>query len=153
MGGRINKRGEWQELFVLAESEMVEMGVQPGPAVRVTFARFGNEVRFSHTPGVIDDKKEFRHVQHLHDRNILGYVGLFQETLIAVAAAKQIGPEAIMMHPMLLKEALSKARRDIATMDQKSQPKKSNPKTNPKSDSLKPTLGASIGDILKAKQS
>ena len=151
---RTNKAGDWQELLVLAESDLVG-GEVPGPAIRVTFARYGREVRYSHTPGVVDDDGRFRPVQHIHDRNTRSYLLLLQYTSIAVAATKKLDPESVAAQShglkLTLKKAMEESMDQVASEGPQSFPEKKQeqPKAQP---ITKPTLGVSIGEMLKAKQ-
>lgn len=148
---RTNKAGEWQELLVLTEGDVVKGAPTSGPAIRVTFARYGREVRYSHTPGVADDDGGFRPVQHLHDRNAKTYLLLLQYARVAVTVSKQVDPEMVAMNPYrlkrLLRDAIETVEQEEAKPEQQEGPKRK--KTRP---ITKPTLGVSIGEMLRAKQ-
>lgn len=123
----------------------------PGPAIRVTFARFGREVRYSHTPGVVDDDGQFRPIQHLHDRNVRSYILLLQYATIAVAATKKLDPEAVAAQSYGLKRSLRKAMEESEKAPQPRE--RDEPKKKQKAQPItKPSLGVSIGEMLKAKQ-
>lgn len=149
---RTNKAGDWQKLVVLTDDDLFGNPPKAGPAVKVTFARYGREVRYSHTAGMVDDDGQFRSVQHLHDRNLSSYIMLLQYTRAAVAVAKQLDPETVAEQSYNLKGALRKAMREAMdevleepVPEQQSKQEKPKPIT-------KPTLGATIGEMMKAKQ-
>lgn len=152
---RTNKAGEWQELLVLTEGDIVRGASTNGPAIRVTFARYGREVRYSHTPGVADDEGSFRPVQHLHDRNAQTYLLLLQYAHVAVTVSKQLDPEMVAQNPYGLKRSLRDA---IETLDAEKEdklasfPQEKKAKARSQKPISKPTLGVSIGEMLKAKQ-
>jgi hypothetical protein len=154
---RTNKAGDWQELLVLTECDLGIGSPGAGPAIRVTFARYGREVRFSHTPGVIDDDGQFRPVQHLHDRSVRGYTLLLQYTSIAVEATRKLDPEAVVAQSYwikkMLKDAVEASMDETASEGPQAFPEPEQQQKAQKAQSLtKPTLGVSIGEILKAKQ-
>lgn len=154
---RANKAGEWKEMLVLTEGDLLQGSPKSGPAVRVTFASYGREVRYSHTPGVVDEGG-FRSVQHIHDRNVGVYRFLFLYGNMAVDVAKQLDPKKLADHPHIVKKLLMDTHKDIASKVEGCLRKEDNlatfpqKKESPRPSLTKPTLGVSIGEILKARR-
>ena len=154
---RTNKVGDWQELVVLSFNDITKDTVSGddlrGPAVKVTFARFGREVRFSHTPGVLDQDGVFRPVQHLHHRDLEAYIFLLKYTEATVVIARDVGPEMLANLSHSLKKKLREAHRELSNQVVSEKVKKVEKKQESSSKSLtNPTFGTSIGEMVKAKK-
>jgi hypothetical protein len=151
MNNRSNKKGEWQELILLSWRDFCDNG-DKGPAVKVTFARYGREVRYSYTPGVLDDDGKFRSVQYLHDRNIHCYLELLRWASVVVAVARDAGVDNVKRSGYGLKVMLREEAKKLRAEKQEEKEEKEEKKKKMPSSISKPTFGVSIGEILKAKQ-
>lgn len=149
---RKNKGGDWHELMVLSDGVLFGNSKPSGPAVQVTYARYGRETRYSHTLGIIRDGA-FHPIQHIHDRNLVTYVRLLEYASVTVAAAHKTTPETISAVPQIMTEALRKrammeALIDLGRVSHEEPKQVQNVQPVPRS---KSGFGASIGDMLKAK--
>jgi len=145
---RTNKSGDWKELLLLKESDFFGNFKGAEIAVRITFSYYGRELRFSHTPGIINRDGRFQPVQNLHDRKMNAYLDIFTFGRVAIESAKELNPETIVLNSEETKKSLKKAFNTISQEAEeytKRVEKKKKPITNP-------TFGVSIGEMLQAKQ-
>jgi len=154
------KKPEWKVLVTLSEKYNREGNPHSGPAVQTTYSRGDNACFFSHTPGLISEGV-FRPVQHLHDRHVEIYTLLLLDAATAVIAAKRIGMDKVESNLGAFRKSIRDGQQMQRTLEgfeqaarsllvQEGVTKRPHPR-HQKLESQKPTLKASLGDMMRAK--
>ena len=156
------KRLEWKTLITLARKYDSSGNPLPGPAVQTTYSGSDGVYYFSHTPGVIGEGGIFRPVQHLHDRHVETYTLLLLDAMMGVNAAKTLGMAEVESEIGLFRMALRDTQHINRTIEQVEQAAQvilgkagiaRRPSSSPKPKKKTSSFKASIGDMIKAKDS